>query len=89
MVEISNNSFEAIALAHAKAGVRGLVLVGRSILGLERTKEAILKENPTTDVLCVVTDISNEKSVTDLYTEVRSRFGTADTLINNAGVLTL
>ena len=89
MVEISNNSFEAIALAHAKAGVRGLALAGRSILGLERTKEAILKENPTTDVLCVVTDISNEKSVTDLYTEVRSRFGTADTLINNAGVLTL
>lgn len=76
-------------MAHAKAGVRGLVLAGRSILGLERTKEAILKDNPAIDVLCIVTDISNEKSVTDLFAEVKLHFGTADTLINNAGVLTL
>jgi NAD(P)-dependent dehydrogenase (short-subunit alcohol dehydrogenase family) len=87
--EFSNSWIKAIALAHAQAGARGLLLAGRSIPGLQVTKELILKESPAIDIFCVATDISDEESVANLYAELKSHFGTAETLINNAGVLTM
>ena len=79
---------KGIAAAHAKTGVRGLVLVARSSAGIERVKEAILAEHPSVNVLAVAADVSDEKAVEFLFEKVKQHFGTADTLVNNAGVVT-
>jgi short-subunit dehydrogenase len=77
---------QSIAVTHARAGAKGLVLVARSIAGLEKTKETVLMENPSLNVLCIAADISDETSVAELYSQIKFKFGIADTLINNAGV---
>lgn len=42
--------------------------------------------NPNVQVLSVATDISDAKSVAELFAKVKANFGHADVLINNAGV---
>ncbi|KAI0449070.1 hypothetical protein F5B21DRAFT_520663 [Xylaria acuta] len=76
-----------IALAHAKSGVRGLVLAGRSLDNVEKVKRVIEAEYPSVSVLAVATDVSEEASVNELFIKVRETFGIADTLVNNAGVI--
>ncbi|KAI0436300.1 hypothetical protein F4803DRAFT_572730 [Xylaria telfairii] len=77
-----------IALAHAKSGVRGLVLVGRSLDNVESVKRIIEAEYPSVAVLAVAADVSDEASVSQLFIKVRETFGGADTLVSNAGVIT-
>ncbi|TGJ82784.1 hypothetical protein E0Z10_g5964 [Xylaria hypoxylon] len=77
-----------IAIAHAKSGVRGLVLVGRSLDNLEKVKRTIEADYPSVDVLTVAADISDEASVNQVFIKVKETFGIADTLVNNAGVIT-
>ncbi|KAI0465507.1 hypothetical protein F4859DRAFT_528815 [Xylaria cf. heliscus] len=77
-----------IALAHAKSGVRGLVLVGRSLDNVETVKRVIETGYPSVSVLAVTADVSEEESVNQLFNKVRETFGAADTLVNNAGVIT-
>ncbi|KAL7622415.1 hypothetical protein AAE478_007920 [Parahypoxylon ruwenzoriense] len=76
-----------IAEAHAKSGVKGLVLVARSLKNINEVKEAIVARHPSVKVLGVAADISDEKAVDQLFAAVKEQFGTADTLINNAGVV--
>jgi short-subunit dehydrogenase len=70
------------------SGVRGLVLVGRSLDSLQKVKQAIVADHPRVDVLTVAADVSDEGSVNQLFVTVKENFGTADTLVNNAGVIT-
>ncbi|KAI1746755.1 hypothetical protein F4782DRAFT_553028 [Xylaria castorea] len=77
-----------IALAHAKSGVRGLVLVGRSLDNVEKVKRVIETDYPSVGVLAVAADVSEKASVDELFVKVRETFGVADTLVNNAGVIT-
>ncbi|KAI8945455.1 hypothetical protein F4801DRAFT_584412 [Xylaria longipes] len=77
-----------IALAHAKSGVRGLVLVGRSLNNVEKVKRVIEADYPYVAVLAVAADVSDEASVNQLFAKVGETFGTANTLVNNAGVIT-
>ncbi|KAF2964965.1 hypothetical protein GQX73_g8622 [Xylaria multiplex] len=76
-----------IAIAHAKSGVRGLVLVGRSLNNIEKVKQTIQAEYPNVSVLTVVADISDESSVNQLFIKTKEAFGVAHTLVNNAGVI--
>lgn len=65
-----------------------MVLVARSSAGIEKLKEAILAEHQSIDVLTSTADISDEKAVEFLFAKVKQHFGTADTMINNSGVVT-
>ncbi|KJZ79724.1 hypothetical protein HIM_01193 [Hirsutella minnesotensis 3608] len=76
-----------IAAAHAKAGVRGLVLVARSLPDLQHVRDSILADHPSVEILVQPADISDEQAVRGLFFAVKNHFGTADTLINCAGVI--
>ena len=73
------------APAFAKAHPKAIVLVGRSAEKLNATKAAIEKLAPQTDIVGISADLTDAASVAKLFTEVKSRFGHADVLINNAG----
>jgi NAD(P)-dependent dehydrogenase (short-subunit alcohol dehydrogenase family) len=45
-------------------------------------------DHPHVDVLTVAADVSDEGSINQLFVTVKEMFGTADTLVNNAGVIT-
>ncbi|KAI1737799.1 hypothetical protein F4680DRAFT_450763 [Xylaria scruposa] len=77
-----------IALAHAKSGVRGLVLVGRTADNVEKVKQVIETEYPSVSVLAIAADVSENAAVNELFVKVKETFGVADTLVNNAGVIT-
>ncbi|KAI0108845.1 hypothetical protein GGR51DRAFT_111155 [Nemania sp. FL0031] len=76
-----------IATAHARSGVRGLVLVARSLGNVEKVKQSIEAEYPAVKVLALAADVTNEASVNELFIRVRETFGGAETLVNNAGVI--
>ncbi|KAF4625910.1 hypothetical protein G7Y89_g12252 [Cudoniella acicularis] len=71
----------------AKARPKTIVLVARSAETLETTQQEVLSINKNIEVLTVPTDISSETSVTALWDKVKTHFGKADVLINNAGPL--
>ncbi|KAI1131891.1 hypothetical protein F5Y10DRAFT_275261 [Nemania abortiva] len=76
-----------IAAAHAKSGVRGLVLVARSLGNVEEVKRSIKAEHPSVEILAMAADVTDETSVNQLFIKVKETFGVADTLVNNAGVI--
>ncbi|GKZ32056.1 hypothetical protein AbraIFM66950_001165 [Aspergillus brasiliensis] len=76
----------AIARAHAQAGVKGLVLVTQSAQSGEETKAILQAEFPSVEVLALPTDITDEKAIAQTFETIKNHFGTAHTLINNAGV---
>jgi NAD(P)-dependent dehydrogenase (short-subunit alcohol dehydrogenase family) len=78
--------FQAIALAHAKAGAAGVVLITQFSQSAEETKSIIEADYPHVKVLALPTDITDEPEVSRSFDVIKSTFGTAHTLINNAGV---
>ncbi|KAL6229032.1 hypothetical protein BDW75DRAFT_250239 [Aspergillus navahoensis] len=76
----------AIARTHAQAGVKGLVLITQSPSSAEETKHILQAEFPSVQLLALPTDIANEAAVSRTFDTIKDVFGTADTLINNAGV---
>ncbi|KAL3482125.1 hypothetical protein BJX99DRAFT_82477 [Aspergillus californicus] len=76
----------AIAQAHAKASIKALVLITQSATTGEATKSVLQAEYPALEILALPTDISNEPAVAATFAAIKARFGTAHTLINNAGV---
>lgn len=77
---------QAIAKTHAKSGVKGLVLITQSAQSAEETKAIVEAEYPSVEVLALPTDILDEKAVARTFEAIKRKFGTAHTLINNAGV---
>lgn len=73
------------APAFAKAGPKAIVLVGRNTRRLRATEEAVRAINPSVDYISVPTDLTDPASVDSLFRLVRSRYGHADVLVNNAG----
>jgi NADP-dependent 3-hydroxy acid dehydrogenase YdfG len=69
---------KAIATAFAHAGAKGLVLAARSEKELERVGEDVKKANPNTQLLKVVTDVTDEASVENLFKEAHKEFGDLD-----------
>lgn len=74
---------EACALGYARAGAR-VVLAARRIERLNSLAETIKKTGG--EVLTVVTDVTNENAVAELFSKTMEHFGTVDVLINNAGI---
>jgi NAD(P)-dependent dehydrogenase (short-subunit alcohol dehydrogenase family) len=71
------------ALALARAGF-SLVLAGRRIDALRETEARITAAGAS--AICVVCDVTDEPSVTDLFDTVVRERGRVDVLFNNAGV---
>ncbi|MFG2768868.1 SDR family oxidoreductase [Streptomyces sp. NPDC048350] len=69
-----------VALALAEAGW-SVALAGRRREPLVETAAAV----PSSDVLCVPTDVTSPEAVTALFDAVRDRWGRVDLLFNNAG----
>ncbi|KAJ5758751.1 hypothetical protein N7520_005907 [Penicillium odoratum] len=76
----------AIARSHAQSGVKGLVLITLSESSAEETKKVVQAEFPSVEILTLPTDIADEKAVSRTFDAIKNKFGTAHTLVNNAGV---
>lgn len=74
---------EACALGYAAAGAK-VVLAARRLERLEALVAKIEAEGG--EALGVVTDVTSEDAVTNLFKQAVARFNTVDILINNAGV---
>ncbi|KAJ9602258.1 hypothetical protein H2200_013113 [Cladophialophora chaetospira] len=75
------------APAFAKAKPKAIVLVGRSATKLAAVEDNLRKISNDIEYLSVPTDISDQGSVDALYRIVKAKYGHADVLINNAGVM--
>jgi len=73
---------EAIGMALAAEGC-SVAVSGRTVAYLEKVAGAIQKLGR--DSLAVVCDISDPRSVAELFQKVIERWGTVDILVNNAG----
>lgn len=63
-----------------------MVLVARNQDTLKAVSDEISQDFPDTKVLTVAVDLSKEEGVEEVFRQVSSVFGHADTLVNNAGV---
>ena len=70
----------ACATALAKAGY-AIVLAGRRLEPLQEAAKSMSGET-----LCVATDVTDPKSVADLFAQTKKKFGRLDVLFNNAGI---
>ena len=62
-----------------------LILVARSFDRLKEVKNEIIKKYDKCNVLIMKCDVSNVKSVKNLYNDIQKEFGNIDVLVNNAG----
>ncbi|KAH7407322.1 hypothetical protein BKA64DRAFT_666299 [Cadophora sp. MPI-SDFR-AT-0126] len=73
------------ALAYAQAGASAIIIVARTSTDLDVVSKQITEISPSTKVLCVPCDVTNEDQVIDLAKQVKETFNRLDVLINNAG----
>ncbi len=73
-----------MALEFADRGY-DLILVARSFDRLKEVKNEIIKKYDKCNVMIMKCDVSNVKSVKNLYNDVRKEFVNIDVLVNNAG----
>ena len=69
----------------AKAHARVITICARTVDELQETKEVILKLSPHTSVHLQQVDVTLEEEVTLLFDNVKSKFGTIDVAVSNAG----
>lgn len=77
---------QSIALAHAKANARGIILITRSAASGKETEAAVKAEYPSVEVLALAADISDESAVSETFKTIEQTFGVPHILVNNAGV---
>ncbi|KAF2871137.1 hypothetical protein BDV95DRAFT_573352 [Massariosphaeria phaeospora] len=71
--------------AFAAAGAKAIVLVARNADKLAAVADSVTKNYPNVEVLSVPTDITDPAAVAALFEKVKSKYGHADVLVNNAG----
>jgi NAD(P)-dependent dehydrogenase (short-subunit alcohol dehydrogenase family) len=82
-----------IALSYARAGASGIAISSRTMADLEALEREILSvvkeegKGKEIEVLKTVCDVRSEESVKDLEREVRDKWGRADVVVANAGVI--
>lgn len=54
---------------------------------LAQTASEINKISPQTEVMEIAADITDPKSAKIIFDEISARYGTADVLVNNSGVM--
>ena len=74
---------KAIAMGLAKEGAN-LVLAGRTVDTLKKVQEAVIATGVKAEV--VITDVTVEKQIENLFSKTMEIFGRLDILVNNAGV---
>lgn len=72
--------------AVAKAGAKGIVLVGTNYEKLVANEAKVHAINPAIKTLPVATEISDPKAVANLFAQVASTFGHADVLAHVAAI---
>ena len=75
-----------IALQYARAGAK-LTLVARSQAALDVSREAILRERPSAQLLVIPADVRDVTSAQEAIAATVARFGRLDVLVANAGTL--
>ena len=75
---------EEIALQYAHAGAN-LTLVARSQAGLDATRDAILRERPSAQVLVFPADVQDVTKAEEAVATTVRQFGRLDILVANAG----
>jgi short-subunit dehydrogenase len=73
-------------LQYARAGAL-LSLVARTQAALDASKDAILRENPSAQVLTFPADVRDVKKAEEVVAATVAHFGRLDILVANAGVL--
>jgi len=61
-----------------------VVLLGRNLESLEKTRNSIAKKNATVSMSC---DITNESHVLQTVDQIAANYGRIDILVNNAGAI--
>lgn len=74
---------QATAIAFAKAGSKVIFTYNSNKKGADETEKEIV--NLGSEGLVVKVDLQSEKDISALFEEVKSKFGTLDVLVNNAG----
>jgi short-subunit dehydrogenase len=75
-----------IALQYSRAGA-SLSLVARTQAALDASKDAILREHPSAQVLTFPADVRDVKKAEEVVAATVARFGRLDILVANAGVI--
>ena len=75
-----------IALQYARAGA-SLSLVARTQATLDASKDAILREHPSAQVLTFPADVRDVKKAEEIVATTVARFGRLDILVANAGTI--
>ena len=65
-------------MAFAYAGARGLALAARSERGVDQVGDDVKKANPNTRPLKVITDVTEESSVNNLFNQAFNEFDELD-----------
>ena len=79
--------WKAIARAWAQAGAAGIVLIGRTTETLNLTVNNISKIDASIPVVAEPVDVADESKVKALFARVKTRFGKAHVLVNNAAAM--
>ena len=74
------------ALQYARAGA-SLMLVARTQAALDASRDAILRESPSAQVLTFPVDVRDVKKAEEVVAATVTRFGRLDILVANAGIL--
>jgi NAD(P)-dependent dehydrogenase (short-subunit alcohol dehydrogenase family) len=75
---------EGFTLAFAKANPAAIVLVGRNAADTNAIRERVREVSSRIDCISVATNIADLTSVTALFQTIKTRYGQADVLVNNA-----
>ena len=75
-----------IALQYARAGA-SLSLVARTQAALDASKDAILRDHPSANVLTFPADVRDVKKTEEVVAATVAHFGRLDILVANAGAL--
>ena len=75
-----------IALQYARAGAN-LALVARSQTALDASRDAILRERPSAQVLVFPADVRDVTKAQETVAATVARFGRLDILVTNAAIL--
>lgn len=85
---VFTTSFQAAARVWVRAGAEGVVIAGRRKEALQKIAEELTSlSQGKTKILAVPADVVSEKSIENLFAEVKKTFGrTADVVVANAGI---
>jgi NAD(P)-dependent dehydrogenase (short-subunit alcohol dehydrogenase family) len=77
---------QGLVASFARAHPKALVLLARNVSQLDETAQEVRAIDASIEVLTVPTDVADEAAVAAAFDQVQNKFGTADVLVNNAGV---